>query len=276
MPLCHLPKRAWALALLLAWGLFAAQSAFATTTVRIEWMRGGYVYSAETVSSSGTAASSGAAPAMGGTGQARITSLGGAAIVAPPSASPTATQTNGQMLKIGDGALLLNVGAGDHVSIIEASTGPSPLPTADSQADADIVAFRALQLGPGSTTAALSNPVVPPNDCKLQHFITTTGTNANNVKATPGRVCWAIATTSSGVVCTFRWFNLTTTPVPGTSTPNGNLDIPSSTSVAGTPLVGGFAGASFDTGIGFDLTGGSADNDATNCTGVVKINMLVE
>ena len=123
-----LPRLAWLAALTLAWGMLAAGSAGATTTVRVEWIRNGFVYSAEDVSSSGVASSSGAAPALGATGQAKVIPLTGAAIVATPAAG-VATQTNGQRLQVGDAPLVITVSPGDRLSVIEAADAVASAPT---------------------------------------------------------------------------------------------------------------------------------------------------
>lgn len=103
-----------------------ASAACATTTVHIEYLRGDYVYSAETISSSGSSTAGTAAPAN--TGQARITVLSGAAVVKWGGTSPTATQTNGVRIEAGRAQpITVTLGAGEAVAIIEASDAPAQI-----------------------------------------------------------------------------------------------------------------------------------------------------
>lgn len=102
--------------------------ACAASTVHIEWMRGGVVYAAEDLTSTGASVQSGAAPDFGGqlaVGQARVTVLSGAMIVAQPASSPTATQANGLRLEVGATPLVLPVTSGQKLAGIEATDGPS-------------------------------------------------------------------------------------------------------------------------------------------------------
>lgn len=102
--------------------LFAAGQAFATGTVRLEFVKAGVVLTAQSVSSSGASVQSAAAPDFGNvTGQVRIYGLSGAVIVTPAAGNPTATQTNGYRLQSCSDPITLTIGTGQKVAIIEAS-----------------------------------------------------------------------------------------------------------------------------------------------------------
>lgn len=103
--------------------LLAASAAQATGSLHIEYLKGDYVYSSETISSSGASAAGTAAPA--GTGQARITAVGGAVVVKYGGTAPVATQTNGIRLQVGWSPVLVPLSAGEKIAIIEATDAPA-------------------------------------------------------------------------------------------------------------------------------------------------------
>jgi len=125
-------------------------------TVRIEWMRNGVVFSAETVTSTGASVQSGAAPDFGGVaGQARVIPLSGAVIVAPAAANPTATQTNGVRLQAGDGPVVLPIPSGYKLAVIEAADGVGQTPLGYQQITS-LSASTALTVPSGATAAVVT------------------------------------------------------------------------------------------------------------------------
>ncbi len=101
-----------------------ASQVHAAASIRVEWIRGGHVYGAQTITTTGsTPVATSAAPDFGGSGlagQARIVNVGGAAVFTwGPNAS--ATQTNGIRIQAQDTPITVNVNAGDVVSLVEAT-----------------------------------------------------------------------------------------------------------------------------------------------------------
>lgn len=109
-------------------------AAMATSTVHIEWLKNGFVYSSQTLSVGATAVASAAAPANGVAVQARITVLGGA-VVYTSGPSAVVTQTSGTRIQAGWPPDLRTAGSGDVVSLIEATDPPGPKPTASTAAE---------------------------------------------------------------------------------------------------------------------------------------------
>lgn len=101
--------------------------AHADGSVRVEWMKGPNVISAEVVTSSGSSVQSLAAPNFGGVaGSVRLTVVDGAAVIRCCEASPTATQTNGFRLQVGDSAYTLNgLSGGTKLAVIESANAPA-------------------------------------------------------------------------------------------------------------------------------------------------------
>jgi hypothetical protein len=110
----------------LVWSLAFGSSAWATGSVRLEYVKANNVLSAETISSSGASVQGSAAPDFGGvTGQVRVNGLSGAVIVTVASTNPVATQTNGYRIQSCSQALLLPISTGQKVAIIEATDANS-------------------------------------------------------------------------------------------------------------------------------------------------------
>lgn len=99
-----------------------ADAALALSSAHIEFVRNGFVYSAQTISSSGSSAQSAAAPDFGSPGgYARVKVTSGAVIVTPSGASPTATQTNGIRIETCSEPISIPITTGDKIAIIEAT-----------------------------------------------------------------------------------------------------------------------------------------------------------
>lgn len=146
--------------------LACASAAHATGSVRVEWIKGEYVYGAETVSSSGVSTLSSAAPDFGGApAKVRITPIAGAVVIAPPATAPVATQANGWRAEVGGDAITLSISAGQKVAIIEATNAPAPALPSGAATESTVAAMSAkLPASLGAKTGANSLSIVPASD----------------------------------------------------------------------------------------------------------------
>lgn len=111
----------------------------------------------------------------------------------------------------------------------------------------------------GSLTSAgttTNTPVTP-----TQSFINSAAsTNGANIKATAGTVWNIIASNVNAAARYVKFYNLTTAPTVGTSTPVLVITVPAGQTVN---ITGGSNGIRFGTGIAIAITGAMADSDTT-------------
>lgn len=282
----------------------AASPAFALSTARFEYLKGDYVYSGTSVSSSGASVQTGAAPNFGGVaGKARITVTAGAVVITPAGANPTATETNGFRLEACMGSITLPVGTGQKFAIIESSAVSTCAGGGGGIANgADVATGNtadAAWTGTGSATVisilkrASNSLATPPTQAvtvsagtaimgKVQLDAPTTGgctlgalqsaatTNATLIKNAAGTLCGGFAINTTSTLYYLRLYNLTTAPTCSSATGFVmSIPIPASTTGAGVVFNFGPYGGAFATGIGFCLTGGGSSTDNTSAaTGV--------
>lgn len=114
----------------------------------------------------------------------------------------------------------------------------------------------------------------PPDESPYT-LISTASTNANNVKASAGRLKSIHVINNNAAPRYLKIFNKATTPVPGTDTPVLNFEIPANG--AGANFGSGFVedfNVLLSSGIGIAITGGQALLDATAISaGDVTLNM---
>lgn len=97
-----------------------------------------------------------------------------------------------------------------------------------------------------------------PQGCLVYHLVAASGTNAHNVKATPGQFYGYRAYNAAGYQIFIKLHNTAATPTPGAGvaeTIGLQAGLPDKDF---NPL-----GEAFDTGIGFSVVKGIADSDTT-------------
>ena len=104
---------------------------------------------------------------------------------------------------------------------------------------------------------------------------TTSSTNANSLKATPGTLWGVIAINTTGTIGYLRLYDLATTPTPSSGTGCVSvLPIPASTSGSGLDPFFNPVGAKFSNGIAYCVTGGGADTDNTSGPAGIYLTFL--
>ena len=98
-------------------------------------------------------------------------------------------------------------------------------------------------------------------------IITTAAANVGNVKASAGQLYKVEISNNSGSWVYLKLYNTAGTPTAGSGTPQRRIGVPPSSALLTTTDVGGV----YSTGIGYAITGGAADTDAT----AVAANILV-
>lgn len=158
--------------------LALALPAAAATSVRIEWLKGDFVYSGETISSSGVSAASSATPNLSGTaGKARVTVVSGAAVVMCCGSAPVATQANGFRLEPGM-VREFTVSTGDKLAVIEATDAQSTFSVGGAAAAVSTNASTTVTTGGAYQTVFASSTTR--KGCTIQN--PTTATEILNVR----------------------------------------------------------------------------------------------
>ena len=120
-----------------------------------------------------------------------------------------------------------------------------------------------VSLGTGGNTVGYVNVAYntgATNGALTSHIVAAASTNATTIKASAGRVIgWSLANTSNVSYRYVKLYNITTTPVPGTSTVTQTIAIAPNT-VSNFALEGGI---NHTVGIGYAIVTGSADSDNT-------------
>jgi len=169
-------------------------------------------------------------------------------VIVPPAGGGTGTDVNATIVGPLD--------AGDVAVKVE--NFPATQPVSGSVA---VNNFPATQPVSGTVSANASLPSTTP-----YHLISLASTNANLVAAGARLLAGIIVINQNAALRFLKIFNKATAPVPGTDTPVMNIPIPANG--AGANFGGGLVFVptypiSFPLGLGFALTGGQADNDAT-------------
>lgn len=195
-----------ALALAAAW-IFSALPAFATGSVRLEYLKGTFVYDAETVSSSGVSVQSTKNVDFGGrAGSVRIYGLSGAVVVTPAGTNPTATQTNGYRIQSCSQPIEIPIFVGQKLAIIEAS-------------DASSCAAGGSVTASTTVSATAADPVYTEGSNTGQLSVDLSGYVRSLVKGT----VTANLGTLNGAATATNQTNLTGSKAPGTAAANALL-----------------------------------------------------
>lgn len=106
------------------------------------------------------------------------------------------------------------------------------------------------------------------------HYLSAASNNATNVKPAPGALYNLIAVNTTATIYYLKLYDKATAPTCGTDIPVHTLPVPPTpASSSPAPLVlDSTVGINFNSGIGFCLTGGIADNDNTVAATGVAIN----
>lgn len=94
------------------------------------------------------------------------------------------------------------------------------------------------------------------------HIVSAATTNATAVKSGRGEVAYIFASNSGTEEVYLKIHDVAGVPVPGTTAVVHTIIIPGNTTGSGNNLVP-FGGIDLTTGIGFSITAGIADSDAT-------------
>lgn len=100
---------------------------------------------------------------------------------------------------------------------------------------------------------------------KPHSLIAGASTNATLVKAAPGVITALVAINQNAALRWLKFYDMAQVPVAGNGTPVRRFAIPAATTGAGLVLCP-LAPMEFKVGIAYTITGGQADNDATNLT----------
>jgi hypothetical protein len=98
--------------------------------------------------------------------------------------------------------------------------------------------------------------------CTLFTSVLASGTNATNVKGTPGQVYKVEGFNNSGTIAYLKMYNSSATPTAGSGTPIATYMFPANSGFISTLEVGDV----YSAGIGFTATAGIANSDASALT----------
>jgi hypothetical protein len=102
-----------------------------------------------------------------------------------------------------------------------------------------------------------------------RHYLSAATTNATLVHTLPTLLKVVLIVNTTAAIYYLKFYNKATAPIPGTDVPLWTMPVPPS-----SPMVVSIDdGLQFNLGLGFCLTGGIADNDATIAATGVVINL---
>jgi len=110
------------------------------------------------------------------------------------------------------------------------------------------------------------------------HYFSGASTNSTLVQAGARVLASINAYNSTTTVYYLKLYDKATAPTCGTDTPVLTLPVPNQPSgtTVGQTMAAPYAGIAFTNGIGFCITGASADNDATSAATGVTVDLVVK
>lgn len=101
------------------------------------------------------------------------------------------------------------------------------------------------------------------------HFNSTASTNSTNVKASAGTLYDIIVQNTNAATAWLKFYDKATAPTCASDTVKRTIALVQNVPINAVSLVG----ADFTLGIGFCITGAQADNDNTNATTGITVNL---
>lgn len=108
-----------------------------------------------------------------------------------------------------------------------------------------------------------------------RHYLSAATTNATLVRAGKGLLKVLLPVNTTSTIYYLKFYDKATLPVCGTDTPVLTIPVPNAAGAGGGVSLPSSDGLQFFNGLGFCLTGGIADNDATVAATGVVINLGV-
>jgi hypothetical protein len=189
--------------------------------------------------------------------------VSGTVTTTPPSnASTNLAQVGGSSISLGTAA----AGSSIPVALPTATITSLQQPTLQSGSTTAVTQATASNLnatvvGTGTFAVQNTNQVSTTGGATPYSFISASGTNATNVKASAGTVYSMVAMNTSASARYIHMYNSASAPTAGSGTPIKRFLV---------PIGGGFTwpippqGVAFSSGIGFTITGGVTDADTTS------------
>lgn len=110
-----------------------------------------------------------------------------------------------------------------------------------------------------------------------QHFLSAASTNSTLVVAGYHQIDSLLVVNTTGTIYYLKFYDKATAPTCGTDPVAVSIPIPFGTSNSGGGVMAPFPSSSaFQSGIGFCLVGGIADNDSSNAATGVVVNIWVK
>lgn len=125
-----------------------------------------------------------------------------------------------------------------------------------------------------ANTGTVSIASATTGGCTPGKLLSAASTNSTSIKGSVGTLCKVTAINTTAVVYYLKFYNKATAPTCNSDTVVATYPVPFAASSAGGGIsvnLGAF-GEAYTLGIGFCLTGGSADNDNTNAATGVTIS----
>lgn len=199
---------------------------------------------------------------------------GFALAVGPVAAQPvTGTVAVSGTTALTPGVAAANLGKAEDAAAASGDTGVFVLavrrdtPATNASAAADYAEFAVN--GVGALWASQAS--VATGGATMYRLLSAASTNANNIKASAGKIYKIWVTNTNAAVRYVKIYNTATAPTAGAGTPILTLAVPGNTAGGGAVFDAGDVGANFSTGIGITITTGAADAD----TGAVAANEII-